>query len=175
MEKKREIRPEKVNYFNEIKKIFQENNFVLFCNFSKITVKQFEELRGKIREKNGYIKVIKTNIARLSAKESIDFEIPQDMFKLNTFIVYANDEISSIVKEIKSIQKTKVVSIKGAIFENSFLNAQEAEKLADLPSKAELYGMLANILASPYTRFTRALGDIIARFPRVLNQIAQSK
>lgn len=175
MEKKREIKPEKVNYFNEIKSIFQQNSFILFCNFSKITVKQFEELRSKIKEKNGAVKVIRTNIARLSAKDSTDISLPEEMFKLNTFIVYSNDEISSIVKEIKNFQKTKVVSIKGAIFENGFLNAADAEKLADMPSKAELYGMLANVLASPYTRFTRALGEIVSRFPRVLNQIAQSK
>lgn len=175
MEKKREIRAEKVNYYNQIKTIFDENSFILFCNFSKLTVKQFEELRTKIKEKKGNIKVIKTNIARISAKENLSIDIPDDMFKLNTFIVYANDEISSIVKEIKNLQKAKVVSIKGAIFENSFLNATDAEKLSELPSKVELYGMLANILASPYTRFTRALGEIVARFPRVLNQIAQSK
>lgn len=175
MEKKREIKPEKVNYFNEIKTIFQENSFILFCNFSKLTVKQFEELRGKIKEKNNNIKVIRTNIARLSVKDTIDIDIPEDMFKQNTFIVYGNDEISSVVKEIKNLQKAKVVSIKGAIFESSFLNAADAEKLSDMPSKVELYAMLANVLASPYTRFTRALGDIVTRFPRVLNQIAQTK
>ncbi len=175
MEKKREIKPEKINYFNEIKSIFQENSFVLFCNFSKITVKQFEELRNKVKEKKGFIKVIKTNIAMLAVKEAVEFEIPPEMFKLNTFIVYANDDISNIVKEIRNLQKTKVVSIKGAIFDNSFLSAAYAEKLADMPSKVELYGMLANVLASPYTRFTRALNEIVTRLPRVINQIAQNR
>ncbi|MFN3411998.1 MAG: 50S ribosomal protein L10 [Exilispira sp.] len=175
MEKKREIRPEKAKHFNDIKSIFQENSFVLFCNFSKITVKQFEDLRSKIKEKNGNVKVIKTNIAKLAAREALEIALPEQMFILNTFIVYGNDDISSIVKEVKNLQKTKVVSIKGAIFENSFLDESMAEKLADLPTKIELYGMLANILASPYTRYTRALGEIIARLPRVINQIAQSK
>ncbi len=175
MEKKREIKPEKIAYFNKIKEILSENSFILFCNYSNITVKQFEEIRNKIKEKKGNIKVIKTKIAKLAANDTLDLKIPDEMFKLNTFIVYSNDEISSIVKEIKNVQKNKVVSIKGAIFENNFLPANEAEKIADMPSKAELYGMLANILASPYTRFTRVLGEIITRFPRVLNQIAQSK
>ena len=175
MEKKLSIKPEKIAYLEKMSDIFKNNSYVIFCNFSMLPVKKFEELRTTVKEKNGNIKVIKTNITCIAAKKTLSFELPDEMFKQNTFIVYGTDEVSGIVKDLKLLQKSKTVSIKGAIFDGSFLPASAAEKLSDMPTRQELYGMLANICASPYTRFARVLNEVIAQLPRALNAVSKNK
>ena len=63
----------------------------------------------------------------------------------------------------------------GAIYEGKFINAEEAQKLAQLPSKEELYGKLVWLLNYPVSGFVNVLAGNLRKLLYALNAIKEKK
>lgn len=174
--RKAEIKPYKREIYNQIKDIIENNDFILFANFKGLTVKDFMSLREEVRTGKGNVKVIKNKIAKIVFSENMkDIEIPDEIFIDNTFIAYGKENVADVAKVLKKYQKSKLINLKGGIFENKFLDKTEVNALADLPTKEQLIQMLVQVLASPVTNLVRDLNQIIAQLPQVISAIADKK
>ena len=74
------------------------------------------------------------------------------------------DNFSACGKSILEAEKKKKVIIKGGCFEGQYIDADVVRKYASIPSKKELYGMLAG-----------SLNSIIGKIAFVLNEVKEKK
>ncbi|MCX8059295.1 MAG: 50S ribosomal protein L10 [Spirochaetes bacterium] len=173
----RVIKKEKQELFNKYIDIFKNNSFIIFADFERFTVKDSTQMRKEIRKFGGNVLVVKNNIFRkaLEAEYENIKNVDENIFIKNTIIAYGNDNVSEITKALKNYSKNGFVTLKGAIYEREYLNKDRVNALANLPTRQQLYAMLANLLASPIVNLARDLNDIMGRFARVLNNVADKK
>ena len=171
------IKKEKKELFDKYLNIYQNNSFIIFADFERFTVKDSTLMRKEIRKLGGNVLVVKNNILKKVIESNYkDFNsVSEDLFIKNTIIAYGNDNVSEITKTIKNYSKNGFVLLKGAFFEGEYLDKTRVNALANLPTREQLYAMLANVLASPIVNLARDLNDIIARLARVLNKVSEKK
>jgi len=66
-----------VRLYEEINEILQKKPNVLITTYNGLTVAQLTELRRKIREKNGTLKVVKNTLFKIALKNSSNHEFEE--------------------------------------------------------------------------------------------------
>jgi large subunit ribosomal protein L10 len=164
----------------EITKILQEKPNVLMTTYSGLTVEQLTELRKKIREKNGTLKVVKNNLFKIALKNSHqhEFEGKVEEIEKTLFgpiaVVFAKDELPSIAKIlVEESKKEEKIQLKGGYFEGKFLDQKEVKNIAGLPTKEELLTMIARGLNTPAQKIAIGINEIITKLARGIKAVAE--
>ena len=89
-------------------------------------------------------------------------------------LAYTGGDGVALAKVLKDfIKKHPELRFEQAYLEGQILEAKDAEKIADLPSREELISKLVNLLQSPIRRLVVALNTPLQQFASVLNQVAE--
>ena len=153
---------------------------IVFTEFNSLGVKDNEELRNDLREANSEYMVAKKTLLNLAfEKEKIEnLDIKSFEGKIATIFGY-EDEVApaKIVNEFQKkneVNKEKIKLVAG-ILENKFLNTDDVNALAKLPSKEELYAKIVGSLNAPISGFVNVLSGNIRGFVNVLKAIENKK
>ena len=134
----------------------------VFVSFTKLTVKEIDQLRKLEREADSRFLVIKkTLLSRALAEVTPNGVAPELPGEVG--IAYGNDPLAPAksIAQFRQGKETKV-NILGGIFEGRFMNAIEMTELANIPSRETLLGMLVNVINSPISGLVVAF-DAIAK------------
>lgn len=137
---------------------------VVLVDSRGLTVSQDTELRKRLREAGVDYKVYKNTLMELAVKDT-PFESLTDHLKgpSATAICYEDaTKAASIIN--KSTKDFKLLEFKAGVVESVLYDADGVKKIADIPSREELYSKLLGSFKSP-----------MASFARVINQIAEQK
>ena len=147
----------------------KKQNFAFF-DFGNISASEMEEFRRLTHEQTIKATVVKRKLLMRALKEDgIEADIPQGFYMLIT----SEDEILPF-KFIKSFIKDKEKgAFQGGIFEGNWINAEDAEKLADLPGKNELRAKLVFLVNSPLQGLHYSLSYNLAGLINILKQKAE--
>ena len=124
--KAKKVQPAKTAAIEEAKKVLSEYNDFIFADFRGLTVEQITTLRGKLREHNAVLKVIKNNFARI-AFEEMEIDNVAEYLKGPTVIAMTKEDSKIFVANIvitAAIAETiadTVVSMMNFFFSHSFL------------------------------------------------------
>ncbi len=144
--------------------IFTDSASVSFVNFHKLTVKNVQELRRKMREAgSGYFVAKKTLIAK--ALEGGRFAGTTPELKGEIAVAYlekGGSDLTAPAREVYGFEKKfeKAVALVGGIFEGLFKSRDEMLTLATIPSRQTLYAQFVNLVNSPIQRLAVALNEI---------------
>ena len=67
------------------------------------------------------------------------------------------------------------LEIKALVVEGQLLNGDQIDILASLPSKDEAYGLIANVLQAPISKFATLLNEVPTKLARVLTAVQDKK
>ncbi|RKX47272.1 MAG: 50S ribosomal protein L10, partial [Thermotogae bacterium] len=172
-------REEKKRIVEEMTEILKNSSLILFTDFTGLSVEQISELRARIREKYGKearYRVVKNTLLGF-ALERAGFD-PQDykefLFGPTAVLYVLKGDPVEAVKIIYSFYKEKKLEkfkFKGGFLERKRFSAEEVENIAKLPSKEELYAMVAGRLKSPINGLVFVLSGIMRNLLYVLNSI----
>jgi large subunit ribosomal protein L10 len=110
----KKIQPAKAEAIENAKKTFAEYNDFIFADYRGLTVEQITALRGKLREKNAVLKVVKNNFAKI-AFDDMKVENVADYLKGPTVIAMANEDSNEVAKVLFDFAKdAPALSVKGA-------------------------------------------------------------
>lgn len=150
---------------------------VIFVSFEKLGVKDNENLRNELRKESGEYYVAKKTLTDLAFKEAGIKDIKMKEFDGQTAVVFGyEDEIAParIVNNFKKDLKDKI-EFKGGILEGKFIDLSIVSKLAQLPSKAELYAKIVGSINAPVSGFVNVLNGNLRKLIYVLNAIKEEK
>ena len=130
----------------EIKEKIQNSKSIVFVKFSGLTVAEDTELRREFRKNNVEYKVLKNTLIRRAFNDLGTTEFDEDL-NGPTSVAFGSDETGAakVVVEATKKYQDKVV-VKSAYFEEKRLDVNGVKALAAIPSKQQLYAMLASAL-----------------------------
>ncbi|MEM8809115.1 MAG: 50S ribosomal protein L10, partial [Cyanobacteria bacterium P01_G01_bin.38] len=131
----------------ELKQLLSETESLFVIDYKGLTVAEISDLRNRIREKGGTCKIAKNTLINIAVEGDENWQPVQSFLKDTTALLLTKDDIGGVVKEYKKFQKdTKKTELRGGVLEGKALSKAEAEAIADLPSKEELYAKIAGAL-----------------------------
>ena len=85
------------------------------------------------------------------------------------------DQVSPATALSKFIKETKKGEIIAAALDGNLLSAQEANALASLPSKEELYAKMLGCINSPATGIVGSINAVMAQLTRAMAAVRDQK
>lgn len=146
--KAKKIQPAKTAAIEEAKKTFAEYNDFIFADYRGMTVEQITNLRGKLREHNAVLKVVKNNFARI-AFEDMKIENVADYLKGPTVVAMSKEDSNVVAKVLFDFAKDAPVTVKGAVVDKEVLDAAKIEAFSKVPGRKELISMLMSAMNGP--------------------------
>jgi large subunit ribosomal protein L10 len=165
-------RAEKREFVTQLNSVFNEAGSVVVAHYTGLSVAQMGELRTKMRDAGGSVKVAKNRLAKIALKGT-DAEGMSDLFVGQTVIAYANDPVTApkIASEFAK-SNDKLVLLGGALGA-TVLDAGGVKALAALPSLDELRAKIVGMINTPATRIAQVVNAPAGQLARVFNAYAQ--
>lgn len=141
----------------EIKQKIQNSKSVVLVKFNGLTVAQDTELRNELRKNDVEYKVLKNTLVRRAFNDLGVKDFDEDL-NGPTSVAFGVDEVGASKVIIEAGKKyDQKVEAKSAFIDGKRVDANGVKKFAAIPSKPELYSMLAGTLSN----FTRGLAVAI--------------
>lgn len=154
---------------DEILERLNDSPFLLVADYGGMTVPQFEELRGKLKEQGAKFQVAKNSFVKKAAASA---ELPDgigDMLSGQTAVVTGDSDVCAAAKALKDFAKAAgKPEIRGGVLDGELLDEAKVKALADLPSMEVLQAQLLGVLNMPAQQLVTVLDQPGASLARVL-------
>ncbi|PNR95947.1 50S ribosomal protein L10 [Petrotoga sp. 9PWA.NaAc.5.4] len=171
----------KKSLIDEFIQALQNSPIILFVDFTGMSVDQTNAFRIELFKNFGKdvtFKVYRTSLLKTASKLASMEKDYQKFFEGSTGVIYAKDrdpiEVLKVVQKF-SDSNNQLPQIKGGILEGAIIDAEKVKEYSKLPSKQELYAMLARSLNSPISGLVNVLSGTLRSFLYVLNAIKENK
>jgi large subunit ribosomal protein L10 len=174
-----ELMPANVKYerVNELKEMLDKSEAVFVAEYRGLTVAKITELRAKVRQAGGEMKVAKNTLFKIALQEK-DMPVPEDiMAGPNVYTVVYDDPVAvaKVFAEFSRDKSNKAFVMKGGIMGTSILDAAQVGALADLPSREVLIAQVVSTIAAPLSGLVTVLSGPIRGLATCLSQIKEKK
>jgi large subunit ribosomal protein L10 len=140
-----------------------------------LNVNDVNVLRTEVRRTDATYKVVKNTVVRL-AVEGTRMEGITPFLTGPKVLAYTGGDGVALAKVLKDfIKKHPELRFEQAYLEGQILEARDAEKVADLPSREELITKLVYLLQSPIRRLAVVLNAPVQQLTSAVSQIANSR
>lgn len=148
---------------------------VWVVDYRGLTVKDVSALRSSIREADASMKVYKNTLMHI-ALEELDLPGMDAVLGGPSAFVFAGGDPVASAKALKEFSKTNQnLVIKGGLMDGTFLDADQVETVASLPSREELIAKLLGTISNPLVKTVRVLNGPMEAFARCAAAIADQK
>jgi large subunit ribosomal protein L10 len=168
-------RDQKKNIIDDLESKIEKQKSIVFMDFTGTKVKDLAVLRERLKAEGSELKVAKKSLMEQAFKNK---KIEIDTQKLDgevAMVMGYEDELvpSKLVYQFsKENQKAKIL---GGFLENKFYEVADVIRLAELPSKQQLLGMLVWTMAAPATNFVGVLQGNLRKLVLALSAIKDKK
>ena len=148
---------------------------IYFTDYLGLNVSEVTSLRKKFFNSNVEYLVVKNTLLKIASDQN-KISLGDELFLGSTAIAISYDEPVLAAKVIKDFLKDHdLPSIKGVLFEGSYLPASEFEKIASLPSKEESLTKIVVMLKSPVQNIVNLLNSPMVKLVNVLDGLKETK
>jgi large subunit ribosomal protein L10 len=147
-------------------------NTVFLMENTGLTVNDVNQLRSQVKKSDATYKVVKNSVVKL-ALEGTELEGLTPYLVGPKALAFTEGDPVALAKVLRDfIKQHPQLSFQRAYLEGKILEAEEAQKIADMPSKEELLTKLVYLLQSPIRRLAVALNAPAQNLASVLGQVA---
>ncbi len=169
-------RQQKEIAISDFKQMFSESQAAFLVNYKGLSVALVQDLRKKLRETNGSLKVTKTNLMKIAVDDIKGIGSFKEQFKDQVALVFAQKDVPSVAKKLSEFSKAhESLKILSGFFEFKVLSAQEIESLALLPSREVLLAQVVGTIKAPLTALAYTLNQVLLKPVYAIKQIAEKK
>ncbi|AGT27375.1 50S ribosomal protein L10 [Borrelia miyamotoi] len=153
------INPKKVEMFNLLREFLNNKDNIFFLDYRGLTVAELTDLRNKVENEKGELKVVKNNIMKRVLKDKhID---GLDSYLLGpTAIVTAVDEANVVAKIFYEFVKTTTLKVKGGFILGEIYDEVKLNAYSKLPTKKEAISFVISVLKAPISKLARTLKSV---------------
>ncbi len=153
----------------EYVKILEQAKGVVITEYNGMTVKDLDELRGKLRENNAGFTVTKNTLLKIALDE-VGMAVPEELLSGPVALAVAFEDLPSTVKTVLDYgDDSEIIVVKGGILGDTVVQEDELEAISKLPSLDELRGQLAGMVTMPMTQLVGLLEEPGRQIVAVIN------
>lgn len=136
----------------------QKSEAVFFLNYSKMTMKEIDDLRTKVRETGNEIHVVKNTLLN-KAFQSLGMEDVKE-FEGTTLAGFAFTDPPALAKVFKeSFRKSEVFEVKSGYMGKNVLTKAQIDSLAELPPLHVMRATILGTIMAPASKLVRTLAE----------------
>jgi len=167
---------ERTELINQLTEEFGSASALYFTAYQGMTVEKFNVLRDELRSVGSSYVVIKNTLAG-KALENGEIEGIAEYLKGPIGVAIAKADAAAPAKVLKKFNKDNndLMAVRVAYLDGTVFADEDANKLADLPSREELYSMFLSCLQAPVTKLAQVLNAIPTEFVRTVDAVRIKK
>ena len=160
-------RAEKQELITTMNGVFQDTGVLVVAHYAGMTVAQMTDLRRRMREAGGTVKVAKNRLVKLALQGTPSSGIA-DLFVGPTCMAYSKDPIAAAKVAVAYAKTNDKLVILGGAMGTTKLDVNGVKALAELPSLDELRARIVGVINAPATKLVRTINEPGASLARVL-------
>ena len=165
-------RAEKREFVAWLNGVLKDTGSVVVAHYSGLTVAQMNDLRSKMRDAGGTVKVAKNRLAKI-ALQGTESEGMSGLFKGQTLIAYSTDPVAAPKVAVDFAKGNDKLVILGGAMGATALDENGVKALATLPSLDELRAKLVGMIQTPATRIAQVVNAPAGNLARVFGAYAR--
>jgi large subunit ribosomal protein L10 len=165
-------RAQKEKVVEELGQIFESSGVVVVSHYEGLTVAEMQDLRARMREAGGSVRVAKNRLAKI-ALEGKDVASIADFLTGMTVLSYSEDPVAAAkVAEDYAKANEKFVILGGAM-DGNVLDRAGVTAVSKLPSREELIASIVGCIAAPASNIAGAIGAPASNIASILSTIEE--
>jgi large subunit ribosomal protein L10 len=165
-------RAQKERVVEELGQIFESSGVVVVSHYAGLTVAEMQDLRAKMREAGGSVRVAKNRLAKI-ALQGTPAEGIADLMTGMTVLSYSEDPVAAAkVAEDYAKANAKFVIIGGAMG-GTVLDQAGVKAVASMPSREELIASIVGCIGAPASNIAGAIGAPASNIASILSTIEE--
>ncbi len=165
----------KIDEVQNLVEKLQERSNIILTDFSGVTVKQLNELRNRLREKDAEYKVVKNNLFK-RALEMAGFSELDQYLKGPIGVTFMREEVGEVAKVLKDFAKDQQkFSYSIGVIDNVVYDDQKLKRIADHPSKDDRLAQTMPLINGPATGIAIGINQIMASLARGIQAVAEAQ
>lgn len=171
----KKTRKEKERIVEDLKEKVTRQKGAVLTRMSGLSVAEITDLRRKLREAGGELKVTKISLLKLATHGSPLEKLLEDVTG-STAVVFAYDDPVPVAKTFKGFtDKVPKIEAIGGLLGDKTVSAKDVITIAQLPPKEELTAKLVCTIAAPISGLVSVLSAIPRQLLYSLNAILDQK
>lgn len=168
-------RSQKEQHVSEVQENVAAATSVVFVAYSRLTMKEVNELRNRLYETGGAMRVVPKRLLKLALQSAaVDFD--PTAHEGQFAVVWGNDAVAPAkVLNTFAQEHEDTIRLMAGILNGTILSIEEVTALAKLPSKQELLGQLVSVMAGPSRGLVTVLLGVQRSMVNVLTAVKNQK
>ncbi len=165
-------RAQKEKLVDELGQIFESSGVVVVSHYEGLTVAEMQDLRARMREAGGSVRVAKNKLAKIALDGKPCASIA-DYLTGMTVLSYSEDPVAAAkVSEEFAKENDKFVILGGAMGESA-LDRAGVKAVSQMPSREELIASIVGCIGAPASNIAGAIGAPASNVASILSTIEE--
>lgn len=138
---------------------FDRSQAVVLVEYTGLSMKDLDNIRGKVRETGGEFHILKNTLTRkVFAARGI--HLPDGYLQKSTAVAFAFKDAAATTKALTDVTKgLEAVKLKGGLLDTQALSPAQVKALADLPPLPVIRAQLLGVLQAPAGKLVRTIAE----------------
>ena len=165
-------RAQKEKVVDELDQIFESSGVVVVSHYEGMTVAEMQDLRAKMSEAGGSVRVAKNRLAKI-ALNGQPCESVSEYLTGMTVLAYSEDPVAAAkVVDAYAKENGKLVILGGAMGDTA-LDVAGVKAVASMPSREELIASIVGCIGAPASNIAGAIGAPASNIASILSTIEE--
>jgi len=165
-------RAQKEQLVEDLGQIFESSGVVVVSRYEGLTVAEMQDLRARMREAGGSVRVAKNKLAKIALEGKACASIAKHLDGM-TVITFSEDPVAAAkVTQGYAKDNAKLVILGGAMGEMD-LDPAGVKAVSELPSREELIASIVGCIAAPASNIAGAIGAPASNIASILSTIEE--
>ncbi len=145
---------------------------MVVAHYAGLTVAEMQDLRGRMREAGGSVRVAKNRLAKIALEGKSNASLA-DLLTGMTVLAYSEDPVAA-AKVVESYAKdNKKLEILGGAMGETALDRAGVKAVSEMPSREELIASIVGCIGAPAANIAGAIGAPASNIASILSTIEE--
>ena len=165
-------RAQKEQVVDELGQIFDSSGVVVVARYEGMTVAQMQDLRARMRQEGGFVRVAKIRLAKI-ALEGKPCESIGEYLTGMTVLSYSEDPVAAARVADKYAKDNEKFVILGGSMGGTALDPAGVKAVAAMPSREELIASIVAAIGAPASNIAGAIGAPASNIAGILTTLEE--
>ncbi len=165
-------RAQKEKVVDELGQIFDSSGVVVVAHYAGLTVVEMQDLRARMREAGGSVRVAKNKLAKIALEGKPNASLG-DLLTGMTVLSYSEDPVAAAKVADGYAKDNAKFQILGGAMGDTALDPAGVKAVAQLPSREELIASVVACIGAPGSNVAGAIGAPASNIAGILSTLEE--